>query len=139
MMPRYELLEHTADVAIRVRGSDFGELYAGIVWAVVDLMADAQAVARAAERPLDLAASGTEELVVALANEALFYFETERLLLPLLSVASAGATWVRGTLAGELLDAGRHGWKTELKSATYHDLALRRENAGLVLDLVLDV
>jgi len=138
-MPRYELLEHTADVAVRVRGADFGELYGGIVWAVVDLMADASAVLAAVSRPLELAAASTEELVVALANEALFYFETDRLLLPQLVVASASATSLRGTLAGEPLDPGRHGWKTELKSATYHDLVLRRDAGGLVIDLVLDV
>jgi len=138
-MPRYELLEHTADVAVRVRGADFGELYAGIVWAVVDLMADAAAVVPARAHPLELVAAGPEELVVALANEVLFCFETERFLLPELEVGAATATSVRGTLRGEPLDPARHGWKTELKSATYHGLALRQTDGGLELDLVLDV
>jgi len=138
-MPRYELLEHTADVAVRVRGADFGELYAGIVWAVVDLMADASAVAATVSCPIDLAAESPEELVVALANEILFHFETDRLLLPHLAPTSAGPTSVRGALRGEPLDPGRHLWKTELKSATYHDLAVRTDESGLVVDLVLDV
>jgi len=136
---RYELLEHTADVAVRVRGADLGELYAGIVWAVVDLMADAARVVPSTARPLDLAAAGPEELVVALANEVLFLFESERLLLPQLEVAAATATALRGTLRGEPLDTARHGWKTELKSATYHDLALRKNEGALEVDLVLDV
>jgi SHS2 domain-containing protein len=134
--PRYELLEHTADLAVRVRGATLGELLANLAWAMVDLMADAAAVEPRETRPLVVRAASREELVVAWANEILFHFETERLLLPWVENSSVSESdteprfEARATARGEGLDPSRHGWKTELKSATYHELAVHHEPGG---------
>src|SRR5579885_1026616 len=137
----YELLEHTADVAIRVRGRDLPELLAEVAHAVVDLMADAKSVERKESRAIALAAANCEELVVAFANELLFLCETERLLLPWVDIETASPTQVRAVAHGERIDPARHGWKGELKSATYHDLAVHSDPKGenWSVDLVLDV
>jgi SHS2 domain-containing protein len=139
--PRYQLLEHTADVAVRVRGRDLPELFRALAFAVVDLMARAESVAPQEERRLEAHGGSIEELVVAWANEILFRLETERLLLPWLDIEAVTPTCVRGIARGESLDADRHGWKGELKSATYHELAVRRDEVGgeWVAELVLDV
>ncbi|HJZ88570.1 MAG TPA: archease [Polyangia bacterium] len=141
MPQKYELLDHTADVAIRVQGADWGQLLASIAWAVVDLMASAHLVAPRAERALTVEAASAEELIVAWANEILYRFETERLLLPHVEIEAASPTKVRARARGETLEPTRHQWKGELKSATYHDLVLRRadDGAGFSVDLVLDV
>jgi SHS2 domain-containing protein len=135
---RYELLEHTADIAVRVQGRDVAELLANVAWAMIDLMADAAAVEPRESRELTVRADSLEELVVAWANEILFRFETETLLLPQVEVQVTGFE-ARGTARGERLNSDRHGWKTELKSATYHDLVVRQTPTGLSADLVVDV
>jgi protein archease len=139
MTPRYELLEHTADLAVRVRGADLAELLANVGWAMVDLMADASAVAVRESREVAVRGESLEELVVAWANEVLFRFETETLLLPAVENLSVIGLEARGVLRGERLDRDRHGWKTELKSATYHDLSVQKLPDGWRADLVVDV
>lgn len=136
---RYELLEHTADLAVRVRGADLAELLANVAWSMVDLMADAGAVALRESREVAVRGESLEELVVAWANEVLFRFETETLLLPAVENLTVTGLEARGVLRGERLDRARHGWKTELKSATYHDLAVRQGEGGWSVDLVVDV
>jgi SHS2 domain-containing protein len=136
---RYELLEHTADLAVRVRGADLAELLANLAWAVTDVMADAKAVALRESRALCVRADSEEELLVAWANEILFHFESERLLLPVIEELTVAGLEARGRARGERLDPARHGFKTELKSATYHGLAVRRDEAGIGADLVIDV
>jgi SHS2 domain-containing protein len=138
-MTRYELLEHTADLAVRVRGADLAELLANVAWAMVDLMADASAVALRESREVAVRGESLEELVVAWANEVLFRFETETLLLPTVENLTVTGLEARGVLRGERLDRDRHGWRTELKSATYHDLVVRKGEDGWSADLVVDV
>jgi len=137
---RYELLEHTADLAVRVRGAELPELLANVAWAMVDLMADAASVAPRESRPLIVRAESLEELVVGWANEIIFRFETETLLLPMTENLTVSGFEAHGVARGESLDRTRHGWKTELKSATYHDLVVRREAGGVwCAELVVDV
>jgi SHS2 domain-containing protein len=138
-MTRYELLEHTAVLAVRVRGTDLPELLANVAWAMVDLMAEAGAVELRESREVAVRGESLEELVVAWANEVLFCFETETLLLPAVENLTVTGLEARGVLRGERLDRERHGWKTELKSATYHDLAVQKSETGWSADLVVDV
>jgi SHS2 domain-containing protein len=139
-MPYYRLLEHTADVAIEVRGADLAELLKNLAYAMVDLMAAADAVRAREERPISLAADSDEDLLVAWANEIVYRADSEGLLLPFAEGVRAGGHRAEGLLRGERLDPARHQWRGELKAATHHDLALRRDaTGGLVATLVIDV
>jgi len=99
----------------------------------------AGSVALSESREVAVSGESLEELIVAWANEVLFRFETETLLLPAVEHLTVSGLQVRGLLRGERLDRHRHGWKTELKSATYHDLAVRKGSDGWSADLVVDV
>lgn len=144
---RYELVEHTADLAIRVRGRDLGELCANLAWAVGDLLADAGAVATAgpgaAAVPLALDAADREALLVTLANELIYRYEADGLLLPALEVLDVdGATGgrLRATARGEAADPARHALRAGLKAATWHQLSVTdRPDGSLEAFLVFDV
>jgi SHS2 domain-containing protein len=134
----FDLVEHTADIALRVRGRDFPALLANLAYAVGDQLAAAARVGRLLEVPVSLAAPDREALCVALANEIIYRREADGLLLPWLEVDGATETTLSGTLRGER--AGEtHDLRSGLKAATYHELSLRDTPSGLELFLVFDV
>jgi SHS2 domain-containing protein len=138
--PRYEILDHTADLALRAHGADLAELLRSLAYGLIDQIAAADAIERRQERAISLSAADLPELIVSFANELLFHFESERLLLPWVTVRSVSDTALTATAQGEIV-AERHRFKGELKSATYHALAIRRppESTAWSLDLVVDV
>src|SRR5262249_19205707 len=140
METRYELLEHTADLAIRVRGADLAELLGNLSYAILDLMVEAGGVEPRETHPISIIADSPEDLLVAWANEILYWADSERLLLPFVEGMHAEGTRAEASLRGERLDPARHLWKGELKAATHHDLALARDpSGGLLATLVIDV
>jgi len=135
---RYEWVEHTADIAVRVRGLDLPSLLANLAFATADQLASADRVASSVAVPISLSAPDREALAVALANEIIYRREAEGLLLPWLDVDAATDTTLTGTLRGEPA-APAHELRAGLKAATYHELSLRDTVGGLELFLVFDV
>ena len=129
MTGRYELVPHTADLALRVRGRD-----------LAGLLADAASVGASVEVPVDLSTPDREALVVALANELIYRRDAEGLLLPGLTVLEAEGGRLRGVLCGEAADPARHALRAGLKAATWHQLAVRDRPGGeLEAFVVFDV
>ncbi len=134
----YEIVEHTADIAIRVRAPSLGVLAARLAYATADLLCAADSVGRVEAVPVVLEAADRETLLVALANEIIYLREAEGLLVPWLTVDSLEETRLSGTLVGEAAEA-RHQPRAGLKAATYHELSIKESDGGLELFLVFDV
>jgi SHS2 domain-containing protein len=137
MSARYELVEHTADLAVRVRGRDLPELLSHLAFAVVDQLAPADRVVPTHAVRVELVAPDRELLAVALANEIIYRWDAEGLVLPWLEVERVSDTALAGTLRGE--PVGTHEPRAGLKAATYHELAITAGTDGLELFLVFDV
>jgi SHS2 domain-containing protein len=135
---RYELVEHTADVAVRVRGRDLAELAQNLAWTVCDLLADASRVGSATQEAIELSAADRESLLVKLANEIIYLRDARGLLLPTLQLDETSPTRLRGRLAGEPADE-RHDLRAGLKAATWHELSVTDTADGLELFMVFDV
>jgi protein archease len=130
----WELVDHTADAAVRVRGRDLAEIMTGLAEATASLLADIARVRPAQAVPVRLAAPDREALAVALANEIIFQHDVAGLVLPRLEIERLDDTTLLGALRGDRAPA-RGG----LKAATWHQLALRETAGGLELFLVFDV
>jgi SHS2 domain-containing protein len=135
---KYELVEHTADIAVRVRGRDLGELAQNLAWTVCDLLADAARVGTGVEEPVELRAPDREALLVALANELIYRRDARNILLPALQVEAITTQSLRGHLRGEPAEE-RHDLRAGLKAATWHELAVTETDGGLELFMVFDV
>ena len=139
MTARYQLVEHTADVAIRVRGRDLGELYANFAYAVCDLLGKADAVAPHDAIALHLEAPDREAMLVVLGNELIYRRDAEDVLLPVLEVERAGDTELVAVARGERADPARHELRAGLKATTWHELAVTATEDGLEAFVVFDV
>jgi SHS2 domain-containing protein len=135
----YELVDHTADLAVRVRGRDLAHLAAELARATIDQLASVAEVGRTTTVPVTIEAPDREALLVALANELIYRRDAEGLLLPWLELHALDETRLVGELSGEPA-AERHAPRAGLKAATYHELAVIDSADGfLELFLVFDV
>jgi len=77
MNERFEEIEHTADIAIRVWGRDLAELFANGAYGMACQLADPDAVERTVEHPIELEAYDAETLLVSWLGELLYLGERE--------------------------------------------------------------
>jgi len=122
--PPFELLEHTADIGLRSRGRTLEELFENAARGLAAILE------REAARPgaellgfeVDLEAADLEGLLVTWMDEVLYLLQERNACLGEVRVGEAGPTRLRGHVEVALCADVVEG--TELKAATYHQLAI---------------
>jgi SHS2 domain-containing protein len=125
---RYELVEVTADVAIRARGSSLGALYANAAWGMFDLICDTAMVDAVRSWEVEVSSIDLEALMVDLLTDLLVLFDTEGMLLSSVDVDVApeeGGWRAVAVVRGEVYHGARHELLHDIKAVTYHTLEVR--------------
>lgn len=137
--PAFELLEHTADTGIRVRGQDLKELFANAALGMISIMADPQAVNQTSRLPIDIQGEDLPGLLVAWLNEIIYLIEAKEMLFSRFEIDSLTDDSLTGAVVGEAIDPTRHDLRTQIKACTYHDLKLGKEDSHWVAQVIFDV
>jgi SHS2 domain-containing protein len=138
----YRFIDHTADVAAELTGDTAAELFAAAAQALTDTLTELARVHPVVTQFVTLQAATLEDLLVDWLNELLYRFEVQNMLVSGASVqlAEAAGRWQLGaTIAGEMLDPGRHPTRVLVKGATYHGLAVVQQPDGWRARIVLDI
>lgn len=142
----FEYLDHTADIAVRLRGKDLAELLGAATDALRDVMVGApcgEERTSAAERvSIGIEAEDREALLVDYLNEIIYRFDVEHRLpcrLRVESIQESGGVRLAASLETETFDPRRHVLKTEVKAATFHGIEVRATPVGLEVDVVFDL
>jgi SHS2 domain-containing protein len=140
-MGTVETFDHTADVGLRVRGSDLDDLFRTAAEGVFDYIVVNRTEVRAeASESLALTAESPDELLAAWLNELIFRSETRHRLYSHFSVhVSDDGLRLEAEVAGEPIDRDRHILDHEVKAVTRHGLTLQREGSEWVAELILDI
>jgi SHS2 domain-containing protein len=140
-MGTVETFEHTADVGLRIRGSDLDDVFRTAAEGVFDyIVANRPEVRVDATEPLSLSAESPLDLLVAWLNELIFRSETRHQLYARFDVRVApDGTSLEATIGGEPVDASRHVLDHEVKAVTHHGETLVREGDGWRAELILDI
>ncbi|HOW98475.1 MAG TPA: archease [Kiritimatiellia bacterium] len=136
---RWEHFEHQADVGLRGRGGTPDEAFAQIALALTAVVTDPDRVR--AERPVELrcSASDVESLLVDWLNALVYEMAARRMVFSRFEVRVEGSS-LQATAWGESIEPERHRPAVEVKAATYHALAVRREpDGGWTAQCVVDV
>lgn len=138
-------LEHTGDVGFEVAADDLAALFDGARRAVLaELMLRPPRTGRERRR-LELEAVGLDRLLLRWLDELLFLVQTRGLVptggrLRLEPADAGGSSWrLEAELTLAPLDPRAHGWRGEVKAATYHGLELVRDGERWRARVVLDV
>ncbi len=135
----YEVVEHTADIGLRIRAPDRPGLFVEAARALFSLIVHHPDAVRPAElRRFEIPGQQDDYLLFDWLNELLYAFETERLVLSEFQV-ELDADGLRATARGEPLDPARHGPEHEVKAITYHGLRVESSDTGWIAELIVDI
>jgi len=143
MNKRFEEIEHTADIAIHVWGSDLAELFANGAYGMACQMTGAGAVvrtdfdehSRAVERLIELEAYDAETLLVTWLGELLYLGERDGCVFTDFDVLEVTPTRLRALAwGGPVRERQRH-----IKAVTFSDLEIVHTGEGYETTIVFDV
>lgn len=138
-MKRYEQFSHTADIGVRVFGSDLKELFENAAFAMFDIIADLEGLEGSVEQDIELVAPNSEELLVAWLDELLYNFYTKQIILVRFQIKELSNTRLSAKVFGRPVGVNRNRLKTEIKAATYSDLAIKKTPDGYRVEIIFDV
>lgn len=132
----FEVVEHTADWALRVRGRDLAGLLVHAAQGMSTLLVgDLTAVPLETERAVVLDAYDAETLLVDWLSELAFWAEMEQLVFREFTVTAVTPTHLEATArGGPVAEIEKH-----IKAVTYHNLEIKTIPDGLEVTIVFDV
>jgi SHS2 domain-containing protein len=140
-MGQSETFDHTADLGLRIHGSDLDDLFRTAATGLFQVI-----VANAAEvRPQEtlhvaLTAQTIEELLVHWLNELIYQAETGHRFFSRFDVRmTASPPSLTAEIHGEPVDPDRHVLDHEVKAATHHGVRLEKIADGWVAEVILDI
>jgi len=132
---RFEEVEHTADIAIRVWGRDLAELYANAAYGLACQLADPDEISQTVEHLIELEAYDAETLLVAWLGELLYLGERDGCAFADFNVLEVTPTRLRAVARCGPVQAHR----SHVKAVTFSDLEIRRTGEGYETTIVFDV
>ncbi|MFA4875525.1 MAG: archease [bacterium] len=127
----YQIIDHTADIGIKVEGSSLEELFSSAAEALFDLMIESKReFIPSIEVSLEIEAPAVDQLLVRWLSELLFVFETRRLVLSKFWIDEIDERHVKASAKGLKFDSTRHSQKLGVKAVTYHRLSVKRDDRG---------
>jgi SHS2 domain-containing protein len=132
----HRAIDHTADLAFEAWGEDESRMLVEAARAVIEVMTEGAPLQPSTSRPIELGALDDEDRLVRWLNEVIWLATTQGFLVTDATLELHGAD-LRGEVRGEA-DAGTRV-VTEVKAATYHELAIVRAPHRTIARFVLDV
>jgi len=132
----FKEIEHTADRALKIYGSNLQELLLNAAGGMNSLLArqDNECAAQE-EKPVELDAVDAESLLVEWLSELAFWAETESLVFHKFDLHSVSPTHVKATVYGNRVAQ----LENHIKAVTYHNLKIVQTDEGLTATIVFDV
>ena len=135
MDKRFEEVEHTADIAIRVWGRDLAELFANAAYGMACQLADVEAVKPTVEHEIQLEGWDAETLLVSWLNEFVYLNERDGLVFTEFDILELSPTRLRAVVRGGPAPVRRYS----IKAVTFNDLRIVHIAEGYETTVVFDV
>jgi SHS2 domain-containing protein len=134
----YQLLDHTADIAIRVKGKGLKDLFKNAAAAIFDIIAERQKKeGKISHIKVVQEAQNADELFVNWLNELISLSFAKNLVFTDFEIESISGNHLKATAFAE--DSKNFRMNTEIKAATYHELKLEKSPRGWQAKVILDV
>ena len=138
----YELIDHTADLSIKVYGKDLEELLKNCSAAMMDVICDLNTIELKNQYSVSSSGNSEEELLVNLLQELLYLHEVKKLLFCKFEFKinnNIKNREVEGNVWGEEIDFSRHDLLNDIKGVTYSDLKVEHKNGKLSAKITFDI
>jgi SHS2 domain-containing protein len=140
MEQKYEIIDHTADIGIRVKGSSLEELFLHAAEAMFDILArPKRPLFPAITYPVAVEADSVDQLLVKWLQELHMAFDMRRLVLTNFWIDEINERQVMGGGKGMKFDDTRHRAGTQIKAVTYHKLKVEEESGEWIAEVIFDI
>ena len=135
-MMGFEEVEHTADKALRIFGTNLTELFLSAAAGLTHLMAvDVSDISTEIEKSIEMDAIDAESLLVEWLSELTYWAESEMLIFKKFRIQKATATHLQAQIFGRKT----YMLEKHIKAVTYHNLKIIKTSEGLEATIVFDV
>lgn len=140
---RHDFLEHEADIGLRGTGDCWNCAFAAAAAGLLEIMAEPSAVRPDREMHVRVSAGDIGALFVSWLNELLYLKDAEEMIFSSFDISiegrADGGYELNATVRGEKMDSKRHGFKTEVKAATFSGLKFGDEEGRHYAQCLLDL
>jgi SHS2 domain-containing protein len=138
MVKAFREIDYSGDIGIEARGGSIEMLFCNAARGLFGLMARGK-IRSANSRKIQVRSNSYEELLVDWLSEIISSSASNAEVYSDASIEECGEYFLRGTLWGERVDAGRHDLRFEVKAATYHDLYIKKISGGYKARIIFDL
>lgn len=138
-MKDYELIEHTADIGIRVKAGDLKSLFKNAALAMFDIICEKLPTksVRLEEIKIKEKADNIEELFINWLNELLSLSASKDLIFSDFRINHLDKNNIEAVALG--INISNFKVNSEIKAATYHELKIKEINSGWQVEVIFDV
>ena len=135
----FEVVDHTADIGIRVWAGDLPTLLAESARGMFEQIADLEKVASDPIGTFCCAGIDETDLVINMLRELLHWHVGKGMLIKKAVVESLNGLALTGRAWGEHFDPARHTIRNEIKAVTYAGGDVRKTERSLEVSVIFDV
>lgn len=135
----YEIIDHTADISVKVYGKNLEDLLNKSSAAMMDIICDLNSVKPISQYQVSSSGKSEEELLVNLLQELLYLHEVKRLLFCKFEIKINENNEVECNCWGEEIDFSRHELLNDIKAVTYSGLNVEYRNEELSATITFDI
>ncbi|MEN3013470.1 MAG: archease [Endomicrobiia bacterium] len=143
-MYKFKLIDHTADIGIRTSATSLEELFCNCAYGMYNIICENFHNIEEKEKY----SSSTEDqdvegLLISFLNDLLYQTSVNKILFckfKVEKITNEDKSWkISYTCFGEKYDKQKHGALFELKSATFHNLKIKKNKNGYSVDVIFDI
>ncbi|VEN73690.1 conserved hypothetical protein [Candidatus Desulfarcum epimagneticum] len=135
----YELIDHTADMGMRVFAFDLAGLFQNAGMALFDQIADLSRVSPGEKTRLEVAGADLADLMFAWLGELLYLWSGKGRLADKIRVRSVSETKMEADVWTGVYDPARREIKHDIKAVTLHQLSVEKKNDVWTARVFFDV
>jgi SHS2 domain-containing protein len=139
MIIPYTLLDHTADLKIRVSGTDPADLFKNAGLALFDLITRPDRLKPGEVIEVSVIGDDAADLMVNYLRELLYLWTGEEKLVDRIEIVHLSDNAVSARVSADCYQPERHEIRHEIKAVTYHQIEVSRTGDGWQAMVVFDV
>jgi len=136
---RYEQIEHTGDIGIKVYGATLPDIFINAAAAMFEVMLEAKKSEVTLADEIEVTGDNHEELLVNWLSELNYIFSTENKVFNKFEISRITNTELAGVAMGEKFSPYNHKMKTEIKAVTYHEIYLKQIKDRWEAQVIFDI
>jgi SHS2 domain-containing protein len=135
----FDIIDHTADIGIISYGADLKMVFSNAALGLFSLITDLNIIDENIQRQVQISSQDRESLLVDWLNELIYLFDTERVVFSRFEFDTFSEVKLTARCFGNSINPKQQTIKREVKAATYHMLAINKEDDHYKAQIIFDI